>query len=200
MNATPNTALQRTRLRAPLSFKTFGATPRLIGFSVSLAMLAAVLSAVCLGRPRPSGLFDDLAPASGITTDVFSDGKYAFRIHFGRGSVDEAGLYVYQVATNRWKRVKAISTSEAQLGRSPSTSEANEFGLPFYSVAWHYSGYTRPYIKLPLRTSGSRSFPRKIHRETEPGRYVLEFNPELPSPFATVLVLHEDDLDDAFRR
>jgi len=91
----------------------------------------------------------------------------------------EPGLFVHSKQANRWIQITSISTAGGDF-----TAAANV-----------------PYIRQPLRTSGSIAFPGVIEHDTPNDRYVLRYFTSFDVPSAeVVLSIKRADLRAAFTR
>lgn len=114
----------------------------------------------------------------------------------------EPGLFVHSKDKNRWLQIVAISTTGAKLGRSWSEDPQVQRKLRTAPVAWDFTPFaTRPYIDLPLHTSGSIAFPDRVAFDGVSGRYDLHFFSSWGAASAeTVLYIARSDLVDAFMK
>lgn len=113
----------------------------------------------------------------------------------------EPALFVNSRDRNRWLQILAISTADAKLGRSWSEDPQvqRQVRVPF---SWDFTSFAaRPYIDLPLRTSGAVAFPDRVVYDADAGRYALHFFSSLGVTSAeTVLYIARSDLVDAFAK
>lgn len=124
---------------------------------------------------------------------------------YGNGNVPggqtEPGFFVNVKATNRWFQILTVSTQDAKLGRLRSDNPADQRLIMTVSVSWDYTGYaSEPSIPLPLKTSGSISFPDSITYEPATQRFVLRFNTGFKIPgVSTTLYIKREELERAVR-
>jgi hypothetical protein len=124
---------------------------------------------------------------------VYEDKDYQFVYrHYGNAEY-VPGFFVYSKKHNRWAEITKLSTENAMLEHSPPFKEVR------LSVGWDYSRLkSKDYVELPLRTSGSISFPDEIVYEANVEAYHLNFNPSLKPEYQTWFWLLKKDLEKAF--
>lgn len=114
----------------------------------------------------------------------------------------EPGLFVHSKQANRWIQITSISTAGGSFGKSTSDDPEAAKRLSMSSVGWDFTAAAYvPYIRQPLRTSGSIAFPGVIEHDTPNDRYVLRYFTSFEVPSAeVVLSITRADLSAAFTR
>jgi|SRR5947209_4005569 len=126
--------------------------------------------------------------------EIFKDEDYRFFYRdYGKAEF-VPGFFVYSQKRDEWIEIKKLSTENAKLGHSPPIME-----IPL-QVAWDYSYLKKlDYAEIPLRTSGSITFPDHITDDEGEQAYRLDFNSGLKrEEFMTRFWILKKDLDDAF--
>lgn len=127
---------------------------------------------------------------------IYEDNDYLFVIrNYGKAEYTP-NFFVYGKKRHKWVEIKKLSTEEAKLGRSPSSTEKVAL-----QVSWDYSALKSVnYVNLPLRTSGSINFPDKITYDSESKTYCFKFNSSSKAEeMLTQFWVLERDLDEALR-
>jgi len=111
-------------------------------------------------------------------------------------------LFVHSKQANRWIQITSISTAGGRFGKSTSDDPEAATRLSMSSVGWDFTAAANvPYIRQPLRTSGSIAFPGVIEPDTPNDRYVLRYFTSFDVPSAeVVLSIKRADLRAAFTR
>lgn len=127
---------------------------------------------------------------------VFEDEDFTFFYRRQVQAEQQPGFFVHSKKLRKWIEIKRLSTENAKLGRSPSISEAR------LSVSWDHRGLkNKPYAELPLKTSGSISFPSRIKYDDDVEVYMIEFDTELKKEeYLTRFWIDREDLEEAFKK
>jgi hypothetical protein len=149
-----------------------------------------------LSFSRPSIEAVPLKEAPKWHVKVFEDEDFTFFYrHYGREKY-QPGFFIYGKRLRKWIEIKKLTTENAKLGRSPSIDEVR------LSVSWDHSSLRgKDYAELPLKTSGSISFPSKIRYDADAEVYMLEFDTELKKEeYLTRFWVDREDLEEALKR
>ncbi len=144
------------------------------------------------------------SPGTRNVSVIHYDGRFLFLArNFGdhrdfHGNT-EAGLFVHSKAHDRWLRILRVSTKDAKLGKSQSDDPEENKRLMKSSVGWDFTAHTnKPWIDIPLKTSGSIAFPDTIELATG-DRYKMSFFTRWEMKNATtVLYVSRKDLSEQF--
>jgi hypothetical protein len=142
----------------------------------------------------------DAFPLRNIIVLYYDDAFLFAGRHYGDGrdfaGATEPALLVHSKATNRWLKIKAISTENGRFGKSSADM--------MVSVSWDFTALAgRPYIDQPLKATGSIMFPDKIEYDLAGRRYALRHASASSAQFPgaeTVLYVGRADLVEAFGR
>ena len=140
------------------------------------------------------------APEKRTVFGIYSDSHFRFAVSGGgRSGKGPPALVVCDVRTNECREVTAVSTKRAVLGCYPCDRPLFAPGTPIISVTWDFRPYrSKPYLPMPLRTTGSFVFPDKIEYDKATHVYRLLCNPSLPAPYTTTLQVRAADLEHVF--
>jgi hypothetical protein len=127
---------------------------------------------------------------------VYEDVDYTFVYRHYERAEHLPGFFVQNKKLDRWVEIKKLSTENAKLGQSPSWEEVH------ISVGWDYSSLSKlDYVELPLKTSGSISFPDRILYDTRSQNYEFDFNSSLNrEECLTRFWVSKQDIEEAFKR
>lgn len=94
-----------------------------------------------------------------------------------RTLVTEPGFFIHVKSTDSWYQLTGVSSINSKLGSSHGEMSAEEKErMRFCSVSWDHRGLKdQAYVSLPLRTSGSISFPDKVEFDESLDTYTLRF-------------------------
>jgi len=107
---------------------------------------------------------------------IYQDKAYEFAVrNYGNKGQDTPGLFIHDKVQDRWLQITEVSTEHAQLGRSPDRISPKEVSR--LSVSWDFRPLAKKqYVSLPLKTSGSISFPDRISFDKRAKFYKLDFD------------------------
>jgi hypothetical protein len=142
---------------------------------------AQIVTAQTLNFSRPTVTAVLLKDTPFYHQKVYEDSDYLFVYRlYGRAEYTP-GFFVYGKKPKKWIEIKELSAEHAKLGRYfpflPKEEKDKKAGmkelvrnprLPLLSVTWDYSSLKNfDCADLPLRTSGSISFPDKIEYDKD---------------------------------
>jgi hypothetical protein len=120
--------------------------------------------------------------------------------NYGNKGETEPGLFVHSNKHNLWLEITKISTKDGLFGKSWTDNKEDQKKLMVISVGRDFTKLKdKPYADMPLKTSGSISFPDKIQYIEKEKKYKLGFMTSCGVKTAiTYLYINEKDLESEF--
>lgn len=170
----------------------------------SILILAGILLAP-VAKPQSIVTTYDGHPGSRNVRVIHYDDRFLFLSrdygdHRDAHGNTSPGFFIHSKVKGRWLQILQVSTKDGKFGKSYSNDRGKMKPLIMAPVMWDFTAYAdKPWIDLPIKTSGFITFPDRIEFDEKSDRYKLSFHTDWKiESVATVLYINRKDLNEQF--